>query len=80
MDGSLYLPIYFFLKHLSFLDLCYISVTVLRFICNLIMHSSNIPLWEYILQCCAFTLCGSAEMAMLTVMPYDLYVAICLPS
>ena len=44
------------------------------------MHSSNIPLWEYILQCCAFTLCGSAEMAMLTVMPYDLYVAICLPS
>lgn len=32
------------------------------------------------LQCCAFTLCGSAEMAMLTVMPYDCCVAVCLPS
>ena len=80
MDGSLCLPVYFFLKHLSFLDLCYVSVTVPRFICDLTMHSSNIPLWECISQCCAFRLCGSAEMAMLTVMPYDRCVAICLPS
>ena len=48
MDGSLCLPVYFFLKHLSFLDLCYISVTGPRFICNLTLHSSNIPLWECI--------------------------------
>ena len=48
MDGSLCLPVYFFLKHLSFLDLCYISVTGPRFICNLTLYSSNIPLWEFI--------------------------------
>lgn len=48
MDGSLCLSVYFFLKHLSFLDLCYISVTGPRFICNLTLHSSNIPLWECI--------------------------------
>lgn len=48
MDGSLCLLVYFFLKHLSFLDLCYISVTGPTFICNLTLHSSNIPLWECI--------------------------------
>uniref|UniRef100_A0A8C3WD64 Olfactory receptor n=1 Tax=Catagonus wagneri TaxID=51154 RepID=A0A8C3WD64_9CETA len=79
MDDSLYSPMYFFLKHLSFLDICYISVTVPRSICNSFMHTRSISLWECILQCLAFTLCGSAEVATLTVMSYDRYVAICLP-
>ncbi|XP_004622111.1 olfactory receptor 14J1-like [Sorex araneus] len=79
LDDSLQSPMYFFLKHLSFLDLCYISVTVPRFIYNSFTHSGNISLWECILQVFAFTLCAVAEMAMLTVMSYDRYVAICLP-
>ncbi|XP_006896360.1 PREDICTED: olfactory receptor 14J1-like [Elephantulus edwardii] len=79
MDNSLYSPMYFFLKHLSFLDLCYITVTVPRSICTSFMHSSNISFWECVLQCFAFTVCGCAEMAMLTVMSYDRYVAICIP-
>ncbi|XP_054984577.1 olfactory receptor 14A16-like [Sorex araneus] len=70
---------YFFLKHLSLLDLCYISVTVPRFIYNSFTHSGNISLWECILQCFALISCGSAEVSMLTVMSYDRYVAICLP-
>ncbi|XP_037371367.1 olfactory receptor 14J1-like [Talpa occidentalis] len=79
VDNSLHSPMYFFLKHLSFLDLCYISVTVPRSIYNSFMHSGYISLWECIVQCFAFTLCGSAELLMLTVMSYDRYVAICLP-
>ena len=79
MDDSLYSPMYFFLKQLSFLDICYISVTVPRSICNSFRHTSSISLWECILQCLAFVLCASAELAMLTVMSYDRYVAICLP-
>ncbi|XP_055988170.1 olfactory receptor 14J1-like [Sorex fumeus] len=79
MDESLSSPMYFFLKHLSFLDLCYISVTVPRFIINSFMHSGNISLLECIMQCFAFILCCSAEVFMLTVMSYDRYVAICLP-
>ncbi|XP_077015510.1 olfactory receptor 14J1-like [Tamandua tetradactyla] len=78
-DQSLSSPMYFFLKHLSFLDLCYISVTVPRCIYNSFAHSGSISFWECVLQCFAFTLCGSAEMAMLTVMSYDRYMAICLP-
>ncbi|XP_055988210.1 olfactory receptor 14J1-like [Sorex fumeus] len=79
LDDSLQSPMYFFLKHLSLLDLCYISVTVPRFIYNSFTHSGNISLWECIMQCFVFTLCAVAEMAMLTVMSYDRYVAICLP-
>ncbi|XP_012791311.2 olfactory receptor 14J1-like [Sorex araneus] len=79
LDESLQSPMYFFLKHLSFLDLCYISVTVPRFIYNSFTHSGNISLWECIVQVFAFTLCAVAETAMLTMMSYDRYVAICLP-
>ncbi|XP_055988220.1 olfactory receptor 14J1-like [Sorex fumeus] len=79
LDGSLQSPMYFFLKHLSLLDLCYISVTVPRFVYNSFTHSGNISLWECIVQCFALITCISAEMAMLTVMSYDRYVAICLP-
>ncbi|XP_055988200.1 olfactory receptor 14J1-like [Sorex fumeus] len=79
LDDSLQSPMYFFLKHLSLLDLCYISVTVPRFIYNSFKQSGNITLWECIVQCFAFITCCSAEVAMLTLMSYDRYVAICLP-
>ncbi|XP_037371376.1 olfactory receptor 14J1-like, partial [Talpa occidentalis] len=79
MDNSLHSAMYFFLKHLSFLDLCYISVTVPRAIYNSFVHSGYISLRECIVQCFSFIVCGSAELSMLTVMSYDRYVAICLP-
>ncbi|XP_055988372.1 olfactory receptor 14J1-like [Sorex fumeus] len=79
LDDSLQSPMYFFLKHLSLLDLCYISVTVPRFVYNSFMHSGNISLWECVVQCFASIVCVSAELSMLTAMSYDRYVAICLP-
>ncbi|XP_004622156.2 olfactory receptor 14J1-like [Sorex araneus] len=79
LDDSLQSPMYFFLKHLSFLDLCYISVTVPRFIYNSFLHRGDISFWECVFQCFVLTLCAGAEMAMLTLMSYDRYVAICLP-
>ncbi|XP_055988193.1 olfactory receptor 14J1-like [Sorex fumeus] len=79
LDDSLQSPMYFFLKHLSLLDLCYISVTVPRFIYNSFLQSGNISFWECVFQCFVFTLCAGAELAMLTLMSYDRYVAICLP-
>ncbi|XP_004695752.1 PREDICTED: olfactory receptor 14J1-like [Condylura cristata] len=79
MDSSLHSPMYFFLKHLSVLDLCYISVTVPRSIYNSFMHSGYISFGECMVQCFVFALCACAELFMLTVMSYDRYVAICLP-
>ncbi|KAM6185009.1 olfactory receptor 14J1-like [Rhynchocyon petersi] len=79
LDHSLNSPMYFFLKHLSCLDLCFITATVPRSICDSFMHSGNISLWECILQCFAAITPCSAEVGMLTVMSYDRYVAICFP-
>ncbi|XP_004695751.1 PREDICTED: olfactory receptor 14J1-like [Condylura cristata] len=79
MDSSLHSPMYFFLKHLSFLDLCYISVMVPRSIYSSFMHSGYISLGECMVQCFVFVLCAAAELSMLTVMSYDRYVAICSP-
>ncbi|XP_037374437.1 olfactory receptor 14J1-like [Talpa occidentalis] len=79
LESTLHSPMYFFLKHLSFLDLCYISVTVPRSIYNSFMHSGYISLGECMVQCFAFVLCAVAEISMLTVMSYDRYVAICRP-
>ncbi|XP_054984763.1 olfactory receptor 14J1-like [Sorex araneus] len=79
LDDSLQSPMYFFLKHLSFLDLCYISVTVPRFIINSFLHRGDISFWECVFQCFVYILCADAELAMLTLMSYDRYVAICLP-
>ncbi|XP_055988171.1 olfactory receptor 14J1-like [Sorex fumeus] len=79
LDDSLQSPMYFFLKHLSLLDLCYISGTVPKFIYNSFSHRGNISFWECVFQCFVFILCAAAELAMLTLMSYDRYVAICLP-
>ncbi|XP_055988196.1 olfactory receptor 14J1-like [Sorex fumeus] len=79
LDDSLQSPMYFFLKHLSLLDLCYISVTVPRYLYNSFLQSGNISFWECVFQCFVFTLCACAEMYMLTLMSYDRYVAICVP-
>ncbi|KAG8519537.1 Olfactory receptor 14J1, partial [Galemys pyrenaicus] len=75
MDHSLHFPMFFFLKGLSFLDLCYVSVTVPRSIYNSFLHSGDIPLRECKVQCFAFAVSGSAKLSMLTAMSYDHYVA-----
>nr|XP_003421251.1 olfactory receptor 14A16-like [Loxodonta africana] len=72
-------PMYFFLKNLSFTDICYISVTVPKFVVNSLMHRSSISFLGCVLQVFSFVVFISAELAILTVMSYDRYVAICCP-
>ncbi|XP_054416370.1 olfactory receptor 14J1-like [Pongo abelii] len=78
-DQRLHNPMYFFLKHLSFLDLCYILVTLPKAIVSNVTHSSSISLWGCILQVFLVVFLACTEMALLTVMSYDRYVAICRP-
>ncbi|CAN0394166.1 unnamed protein product [Rangifer tarandus platyrhynchus] len=79
LDHRLHSPMYYFLKHLSLLDLCFISVTVPQSIANSLMNNGYISLGQCILQVFFFIALASSEVAILTVMSYDRYAAICLP-
>ncbi|XP_069879635.1 olfactory receptor 14J1-like [Dipodomys merriami] len=79
LDPHLQSPMYFFLKQLSLLDFSFISVTVPQSISNSLTGNSYISYAQCELQVFFFTSLGWAELAILTVMSYDRYVAICFP-
>ncbi|XP_048205218.1 olfactory receptor 14J1-like [Perognathus longimembris pacificus] len=79
LDKHLQSPMYFFLKQLSILDASFISVTVPQSIDNSLTGNGYISYAQCILQVFFFTSLGGAELAILTVMSYDRYVAICFP-
>nr|XP_036875801.1 putative olfactory receptor 14L1 [Manis javanica] len=78
-DPQLDTPMYFLLKNLSLIDLCYISVTVPKFALNSLMNRNTISFLGCFFQVLFFAGFGAAEFAILTVMSYDRFVAICHP-
>ena len=70
---------YYFLKHLSILDFSSLSVTVPQYVDSSLAGSGYISYGQCLLQIFFFTGFASSEMAILTVMSYDHYMAICLP-
>ncbi|EHB02751.1 Olfactory receptor 14K1 [Heterocephalus glaber] len=79
LDCHLYTPMYFFLSHLSFLDLCLISTTVSKSILNSIALSNSISFMGCVCQLFLVVLLAGSEVGILTSMSYDHYVAICHP-
>ncbi|XP_040589524.1 olfactory receptor 14J1-like [Mesocricetus auratus] len=79
LDPQLQAPMYYFLKHLSLLDLSSLSVTVPQSIDNSLEGSGYISYTQCMLQVFFFTAFAWGEVAILTVMSYDRYVASCLP-
>ncbi|XP_076972358.1 olfactory receptor 14A16-like [Tamandua tetradactyla] len=79
LDQHLHAPMYFFLKNLSFLDLCLVSVTIPKFIFNSLTHNNSISFLGCVTQVFSVVVLGSAEMFLLTAMSFDRYAAICHP-
>ncbi|XP_062950736.1 olfactory receptor 9K2-like [Cynocephalus volans] len=75
-DSHLHTPMYFFLKNLSFLDMCYTSVTVPKALINSLMGSEVISFWECVAQLFLFVMMCASEYFLLTSMAYDRYLAI----
>ncbi|XP_003920195.3 olfactory receptor 9Q1 [Saimiri boliviensis] len=78
MDRWLHTPMYFLLSHLSFMDICYSSVTVPQMLAMLEHGAVS----SY--TCCAaqfflFTFFGSINCYLLALMAYDRYLAVCQP-
>ncbi|KAM3936722.1 olfactory receptor 5V1-like [Leptodactylus fuscus] len=79
MESKLHTPMYFFLGNLSFLDICYSSVTVPKLLTSLIGGSSEISYRGCMAQLYFYVSCCSTECLLLSVMGFDRYVAICNP-
>nr|XP_033780669.1 olfactory receptor 1509-like [Geotrypetes seraphini]XP_033780705.1 olfactory receptor 1509-like [Geotrypetes seraphini] len=79
VDSHLHSPMYFFLSHLSFLDLSISTVTVPKFLVNFVLQSKTISLNGCLAQVFFLHFFGGTEILHLTLMAYDRYVAICNP-
>ncbi|XP_065272153.1 olfactory receptor 14A16-like [Emys orbicularis] len=79
LDHHLHTPMYFFLMNLSILDLGSISVTIPKSMANSLMNNRSISYSACVAQVFLFAFFASADYAILTVMAYDRYVAICQP-
>uniref|UniRef100_A0A8D0GRT6 Olfactory receptor n=1 Tax=Sphenodon punctatus TaxID=8508 RepID=A0A8D0GRT6_SPHPU len=78
-EVRLHSPKYFFLLHLSLLDVCYSTVTVPQMLAHLLTGRKAISFARCALQMYIFLAFGMAECVLLAVMAYDRYVAICHP-
>ncbi|MBZ3890203.1 Olfactory receptor 5D16 [Sciurus carolinensis] len=70
---------YFFLSHLSFLDICYSSVFTPKLLEILVVEDRTISFSGCMIQFFFGCACVITEMFMLAVMAYDQFVAVCNP-
>ncbi|XP_065791144.1 olfactory receptor 8S1-like [Muntiacus reevesi] len=78
-DSHLHTPMYFFLSNLSFLDLCFSSVTVPKLLKDLLSERKTISLEGCLAQVFLVFFSSGTEACLLSVMAYDRYAAICHP-
>ncbi|EGV96595.1 Olfactory receptor 10 [Cricetulus griseus] len=70
---------YFFLCHLSFLDLCYTTSIVPQLLINLQGYDRTISYGGCVAQLFLFLALASTESVLLVVMAFDRYAAVCRP-
>ena len=76
MDPQLQTPVYFFLSHLSFCDLCYSRGIDPKMLLNLLAKKRSISFYSCALQFLVFSNFIDSESLLLAVMAYDQYKAI----
>ncbi|XP_036603223.1 olfactory receptor 14C36-like [Trichosurus vulpecula] len=78
-DKRLHTPMYFFLRNLSIVDACFISITIPQASINSLVNNRAISVTGCAAQIFLLTFMAYVEITLLTVMARDRYVAICQP-
>ncbi|XP_077632079.1 olfactory receptor 2W3 isoform X1 [Crocuta crocuta] len=79
LDPHLHTPMYFFLTHLSFLDLSFTTSSIPQLLYNLNGRDKTISYTGCAIQLFLFLGLGGVECLLLAVMAYDRFVAVCKP-
>ncbi|KAM7236199.1 hypothetical protein CapIbe_013385 [Capra ibex] len=78
-DARLHTPMYYFLSHLAFVDLCYSSAITPKMMVNFVVEHNTIAFYACATQLGCFLTFMITECFLLASMAYDRYVAICSP-
>ncbi|XP_069098152.1 olfactory receptor 5I1-like [Pleurodeles waltl] len=78
-DPQLYTPMYYFLSHFSFVEICYTSTTVPKMLFDLLRKRKTISAAGCLAQFYFFVSFGVTEDFLLSAMALDRYLAICRP-
>ncbi|XP_008825884.1 olfactory receptor 2G3-like [Nannospalax galili] len=79
IDPKLKTPMYFFLMHLSLVDICFTTSIVPQLLWNLQGPAKTITAWGCTVQLYISLALGSTECVLLAVMAFDRYAAVCKP-
>ncbi|XP_061200125.1 olfactory receptor 5AP2-like [Neopsephotus bourkii] len=76
---SLHTPMYFFLTHFAFIDICYSTVISPRMLADLLAADKTISFTACMMQFFTLAFFATIECHLLAMMAYDRHVAICQP-
>ncbi|XP_032090365.1 olfactory receptor 5A2-like [Thamnophis elegans] len=79
MDPSLSAPMYYFLSHLSFVDICYSTDIVPKMLIHFLMKQKTISFTGCVMQMFFSCLLSVTDIFLLSAMAYDRYIAVCHP-
>ncbi|XP_077011924.1 olfactory receptor 8K5-like [Tamandua tetradactyla] len=79
VDSHLHTPMYFFIRHLAFIDLGNSTAICPKMMVNFIEEQNTISYYTCATQLAFFMMCIISELFLLSAMAYDRYVAICNP-
>ncbi|KAM6449159.1 olfactory receptor 6E1-like [Liasis olivaceus] len=79
LNAQLHSPMYFFLRHVAWVDIGYTSTIIPKALANIATGSKSISLVGCFIQFFLYFVLGTTEFLLLAAMSADRYVAICNP-
>ncbi|KAM8814029.1 olfactory receptor 5AK2-like [Rhynchonycteris naso] len=79
IESCLHTPMYFFLQHLAFVDLCYSSAITPKMLQNFVVTEKSISFIGCMVQLLVYGAFATTDCYILAAMAVDRYVAICNP-